>query len=169
MISWFNLANFVGFQLLWFSLIVFGNQALYLFLILIGLHLYFLKRPLKELTLILIVASLGALADSVLAIFGVFIFTPIAHILPIPLWLLALWVAFAATLNHSLSYLQQRPFIAAVVGAIGGPMSYFAGTQLGGIRFGLDSGVTWFILASLWLVLLPVICATASTFAGDKS
>ena len=48
--------------------------------------------------------------------------------LPIaPFWMLALWIAFATTLNHSMRWLMHRPVVAAIGGAVFGPLAYLAG------------------------------------------
>ena len=51
-----------------------------------------------------------------------------------PYWMVALWGAFATTLNHSLRWLTRRPVFAALFGAVGGPIAYSAGVQLGALE-----------------------------------
>jgi hypothetical protein len=46
-----------------------------------------------------------------------------------PAWLIALWVAFALTLVPLFGYLHGRPVLAALLGAIGGPLAYGAGAR----------------------------------------
>jgi hypothetical protein len=72
-----------------------------------------------------------------------------AGLLP-PLWLLSLWPAFASALSegHSLSWLKQRPLVAAGLGAVLGPLSYAGGARLGaleldGVRSLICLTVTW--------------------------
>ena len=48
-----------------------------------------------------------------------------------PVWLLALWANFALTINGCLKWLHGRYWLAAALGAAGGPLSYFGGLQLG--------------------------------------
>ena len=50
-----------------------------------------------------------------------------------PYWILSMWVLFATTLNVSLAWLHGRYTLAAVFGAIGGPLSYLAGARLGAV------------------------------------
>lgn len=52
--------------------------------------------------------------------------------LPAPAWIVALWAAFAMTINHSLAWL--RPGMAIVLGAVGGPMAYLGAERLGAIE-----------------------------------
>jgi len=82
-----------------------------------------------------------------------------AGLLP-PLWLLSLWPVFASSMmrGHSLAWLSTRPVIAAVLGALVGPLSYSGGARLGGLELdGVRSLVTisvcWAIaMASLSLL-----------------
>ena len=41
-----------------------------------------------------------------------------------PLWILCLWAAFALTLTRSLAWLMRRPWLAALLGALGAPLAY---------------------------------------------
>jgi apolipoprotein D and lipocalin family protein len=51
-----------------------------------------------------------------------------------PYWMLSLWAAFATTLNHSLRWVMRRPWVAALLGVIGGPLAYLAGAKLGALH-----------------------------------
>lgn len=46
-----------------------------------------------------------------------------------PAWLIALWVAFALTLIPLFGYLHGRPVLAALLGAVGGPLAYLGGAR----------------------------------------
>ncbi|WP_415066157.1 DUF2878 family protein [Polynucleobacter necessarius] len=46
-----------------------------------------------------------------------------------PVWMWALWLLVATTINGSLSWLRGRPILGAFLGSICGPMSYEAGIQ----------------------------------------
>ncbi|MRX27786.1 DUF2878 domain-containing protein [Kangiella sp. HZ709] len=50
-----------------------------------------------------------------------------------PIWILMLWVAFALSLNHSMSWVHSKPKLAYLMGFVGGPLSYFGGERLGAI------------------------------------
>ena len=69
-----------------------------------------------------------------------------------PVWMVALWTSFALTLNHSLAFLQAKPLLSALLGAIGAPAAYWAAA----------SG--WHAL-DFPLGLLPMLGATAIVWA----
>lgn len=68
-----------------------------------------------------------------------------------PWWILAMWLAFAWTLNHSLTYLQKHLGVAIALGVIAGPFSYYiAGRAWGALEFTGDPTVTLAWLAVSW-------------------
>lgn len=99
----------------------------------------------------------GVLIDSLLAMMGVYIFSDSGQFLPVPLWLVMLWLVFAATVRHSLRYLQDKYWLAAALGAVGGPLSYLGGMKLGAVDFGYSLVAVLVILSLIWACLMPVI------------
>lgn len=73
-----------------------------------------------------------------------------------PLWLIALWPAFAMTLRHSLAWLQGRWILATLLGAIAGPLSYIAGAQLGAATLMQPLAVSLY-LAIAWAITMPLL------------
>lgn len=53
----------------------------------------------------------------------------------LPLWLWMLWPLFATLAYHSLAWLWRYPLLAAVCGAVSGPLSYYGGALLAGVTF----------------------------------
>jgi hypothetical protein len=51
-----------------------------------------------------------------------------------PVWILALWALFAMVLREPLRWLHKRLPLAALLGALGGPLSYAAAERLGACR-----------------------------------
>lgn len=74
-----------------------------------------------------------------------------------PPWMTALWMAFASTLNGSMSWLSGRVGVAALAGAVFGPMSYLAGERLGAIALNANTAVSLGILAVTWALLMPAL------------
>ncbi|MDC8830912.1 DUF2878 domain-containing protein [Alteromonas gilva] len=149
--------NFAGFQLLWWLLILGQNQYAWLALVLLGVHVALSGSVQKEILILLAAGVIGTAVDSVLALSGVYIFSPSPKILLIPLWLSCLWLAFAATLRHSLSYLRHKYGLAALLGCIGGPASYLAGMKLGAVQFGPGVFVVMALLVGIWACLMPLL------------
>jgi hypothetical protein len=74
-----------------------------------------------------------------------------------PFWLWLLWVLFAMTLNTSLALLQTKPlWLSALAGLVFGPLTYYAGAQLGAASFE-SSFIHIGALALAWMVALPFL------------
>jgi len=89
-----------------------------------------------------------------------------AGVLP-PLWILSLWPVFATSMveGHSLAWLSKRPGIAAVIGAIVGPLSYSGGARLGGLELdGVRSLVT---ISVCWALAMATLSLLASFLSRD--
>ncbi len=131
----------------------------------IALHLNALgERRVSEGWILLAAAVLGYAADSLLVLSG-FIEFPLHAQLggPSPLWMVALWVGFAATLRHALSWLSNRYLLGALLGAIGGPLAYRAGEALGAIQIPDPlSGLT--AVSVEWLVAMPLLLGLIAMF-----
>ncbi len=112
----------------------------------------------KEALLLLSCGILGFVADTALISSGMF--APVRGSFPAPFsppWLVAMWVNFGTTLNVSLSFLKNRPALAAALGAVGGPAAYYAGAGLRAIAI---PDPAWGGLAAVgvaWAICLPVM------------
>ncbi len=167
-----NLANFLAFQATWWAC-AFGAAAGQSWLgpvvacVWLSLHFATLEEqpPANrarwvEFRLLLAAAVIGYLLDSLMVFAGILSFPPQAGpALPITLWMVVLWTAFAATLRHSLNWVRQRYILGMLAGAIFGPLAYRAGDLIGAITlapgaFGLLAvGIEWLIAAPLLLWL----------------
>ena len=81
-----------------------------------------------------------------------------------PLWMMALWANFATTLNLSLAGLQIRPWLAALLGLVGGPLAYSGGAGLGAMSF-VSPLPALIALALGWALLTPLLLTLAATLA----
>jgi hypothetical protein len=82
-----------------------------------------------------------------------------------PVWMIALWAMFATMLNVTLRALRDRPALAAVLGAIGGPLAYYAGARLGAIVFP-DLAAALVAIGIGWAVLAPALLWLARRLDG---
>ena len=64
---------------------------------------------------------------------------------------------FASTLPLSLNWLTERPRLAALLGAVGGPASYYAGASLGALDLSGHTVTSLLILATVWGILMPTL------------
>jgi hypothetical protein len=79
--------------------------------------------------------------------------------------MVALWAAFATTLNVSLRPLHRRPGMAAMLGAVAAPLAYYAGGKLGAVEF-VDLGKAMLAIGAGWLVLTPAFVLLAAELDG---
>jgi uncharacterized protein DUF2878 len=160
------LGNLLGYQAVWF-LAVYGAGAGRVWPTLLAATLFAAwqlavsTERSSDLRLIGIALVLGTLIDGVLARSGLLSYASAAPALPpggAPLWILALWAAFALTLNHSLRWLRGRPIPAVLVGAIGGPLAYLAAARLShAVSFAAPAWQPLTALALGWAVALALL------------
>ncbi|MEW6296643.1 MAG: DUF2878 family protein [Thermodesulfobacteriota bacterium] len=124
---------------------------------LLTLHLLLTSDVTREVRLLLTAGVVGSLLDTLMMWGGVYTFVGYADHWVCPIWITALWMNFATTLHSSLSWLLHRYLLAACFGAVGGPLSYYAGARLGALTFPPDPRPSLLILAVAWGVALPVL------------
>jgi hypothetical protein len=150
------LVNAVLFQCGWFACVLGGDSRWLLVAVAaLAVHLLWISSWSREGQVILAVTLLGTLIDTSLRSFGVFHFSLPGPL--IPLWLMVLWALLATTLRHCLAWSARPWWRASLLGAVGGPLSYYAGSQLAGVSFGYGTAPTVIGLALLWGLLFPVL------------
>ena len=97
----------------------------------------------------------GSALDSFLLNLGVFDFGTPRRL--IPLWLALQWLLLATTLNHCLAWSARPWWRGSLLGAIGGPLSYYAGAKIAGIGLPLGTWPTLALLAAIWALVVPVL------------
>ena len=83
-----------------------------------------------ELRLIVRSMVIGVLLDNALAIGGLVTYEGAPLVGLSPLWLVAIWAGFGATLRHSQGLFVRSPLHATLTGLVGGPLAYMGGTKL---------------------------------------
>lgn len=170
-----TLSNVLLFQFGWFACVIGaakGNFAIGPLVALAVIVVHFAvsaRRTWNEAFMIGLVTLVGALADSVLMRLGILDFTggALGGVL-CPVWMMALWAMFATLLNSSLSWMRRRYVLGTLFGAVGGPLSYFAGQRLGALT--LHSPIAWSSAAvSLeWAIAMPaMLWLTSRTGSSD--
>jgi hypothetical protein len=159
--------NFISFQLLWFACVFsaapgWSLPVLLLVVLYTAAHLQWVESWQQALPLF-ITAAVGSLFDQFGYSMGWINFNHqqswVSHI---PLWMIALWLAFACTLNVSLRWLQCKPLLAAVLGGIFGPLAYLGVAQLGAISLPSPYSLAW--VALQWSVAMPLLLWLRYTF-----
>lgn len=156
--------NAAGYQLVWLISVAGAARgssfagplaALVFALVVLG----FGGKTRADLRLIPLVLSIGLIADSIWIALGWLEYgAPWPSSAFAPAWILGIWLAFALTLNHSLDFLKRRYTIAALLGAIGGPLAYWSAARgLGVVRF--DASVTTVLLglSAGWAAMFPLL------------
>jgi len=156
-----RLMNFAMFYVGWFACVMgAGRGQLWLgpsvVAALVLIHLYLAPRPVQETRMILLTGIFGFAVDTLQASAGLFAFarTSAAPWL-CPLWMVALWMIFATTLNASMAWLAGRYRLAAALGALCGPVSYLAGARLGAIELPAHASASLVGIAIVWACVMP--------------
>lgn len=149
--------NAILFQVGWFACLLFSEElAIVITLLILVFHQWLMRPRMGEWLLVAVVGSTGLVCDSLLAVLGVLQFQS-SNIGFIPVWLLCLWLLLATLLRHSLSWLQSRPLMAAMLASIAGPSSYFAGARLAGASLAEPHYLTLLVLGVYWALLMPLL------------
>ena len=153
------LLNIVLFQLGWFACVLgavngYAREGAIAAALIVALHIARAPRPKHEAMLALAAALLGLVFESALVWAGW------VRVKEGIYWLVALWALFATTLNESLRMLQTRPWIAALFGAVGGPLAYYAGARMGALDF-VQPAAMLAALAVGWAAATPLLLSVA--------
>lgn len=124
-----------------------------------------------DLALIALVLPIGFIADSLLAHAQWVLY---ASAVPsenyAPIWILALWASLALTLNHSLAFLKRNLWLAAALGAIGAPLSfYFAAHTWHAVAFGQSAARSLAAIAAIWVVVTPLLVWAARALGATST
>lgn len=165
------LLNFIAFQIGWFACVLGGAHGwpwigVFVTAAIVALHLYRAARPQAEAALILSSGLLGFIADSLLTGMDLLHF-PSGQFHPhiAPWWMAALWMAFATTFNVSLRWLKPRSGLAALLGAVAGPLAYYGGAKLGGVSL-VDPFASLIAVAGVWTLAMPLLLIIAARWDG---
>ena len=160
--------NFVVFQAGWWACVLgaahdMATAGSLFAVVIIAAHIALVAQPLRELRLVAIALLIGVVWDSALLMSGWLDFHS-GFLVPgmAPHWILALWALFAITLNHSLAWLHGRLSVAAVLGAIAGPLAYWGGVQTGAVFF-FEPLYALLALAAGWAVFTPLLVRLAQS------
>lgn len=129
-------------------------------------HLTWVRPGHREWLVVIVCSALGIVIDSALTATGVFRFdsADVGAIMGTwlaPIWLMAIWLVFATTLNVSMKPFASRLWLAALLGGIAAPMSYFAGARLDVVSFPLGTPTTLLLLGAIWVFIFPLFLFVA--------
>jgi hypothetical protein len=168
--------NAVLFQLCWVAFVGGAGRGCWWlgFLVLLPFalwQLYVSARPRADALLLLIAAALGFVVDSALAYSGVLSYaTPVPWAQLAPIWIVGLWAGFGLTLNHSMVFLQTRPWLALLLGGLAGPFAYWVAARAWSAV--ALNGPMWQALLALaiaWALITPVLAKLAQNLAQREA
>ena len=171
--------NFVLFQIGWFACVLgAAKQMPWLGVIVVAAivvwHLSQAKLAKPELILLAIALVIGGAFDQALLSSNLinyqahgwgFLNNPSALT---PAWILALWAEFITILNVSLRWMRNKPLVAILFGAIGGPLAYMGAEKLGAITLNALP-MSYVALSFGWAILTPLFLVLAQKYDGFKS
>ena len=168
-----NILNFILFQSLWLSCILgAANEILWpAYLIITTMLMLFLlptfKRD-KDMIFLSICLTMGFTLDSLLAYFGLIDYNyDYGYSQIAPVWIMFLWSGFALTLNHSMSWLLNKPKLGILFIVIGAPLSYFSADKLNAIQIN-ESLLTLSLISVLWLIVYRLILIINSFYIHQR-
>jgi hypothetical protein len=152
----YALVNGLMFNITWFAIVTTESMVVAPILAVLHLVVHFvvMGKGFIELKVVAQVTLIGVVLDQLLFYLNVFNVGGLSA-LP-PLWLSCLWPVLATTFMHAFAGLQCRYFMASALGAVGGALSFIAGTGLTSVAFESDFfGPV--IVGALWAVLFPLL------------
>ena len=171
-------ANFLAYEAVWFVTVYSAGRDRTLPGVLAALAFACLQLAVSEqrgadVRLIAAALAVGTLLDGTLAATGVVQYSSTPPALPpggAPVWILALWAAFALTLNHSLRWLRGRPLVGALLGAVGGPLAYISSSRISGaVTFAVPEWRAVVCLAVGWGAAIALLAYLAGEWARTLS
>jgi len=160
------LISFVAFQACWFACVVGASRGLpwlgpVVVLCFATAHLWATpagQPRAGQAWLLGLAGLLGYAADSALVLSGVLSFPPHASLgWPSSAWMVAMWVAQAATLTGAMSWMAGRYVVGTVFGAVGGPFAYLAGARLGAAILGPNQTTALVVVSVEWAIAMPLL------------
>ena len=168
---WNLVLNAVLFQAGWFACVLGAAKGLAapgvaVAAVIIAWHLNCAARRAPEARLITLVMVVGLVFETAMLQSGLVTFAAPLWIDGLaPGWIVALWAIFATTLNVSMRWLRDRMWLAVVLGAVSGPLTYYGGERLGALAF-TDSGLALGVIALAWAVITPLVMYLAARSDG---
>jgi hypothetical protein len=164
-----SLLNFGLFQAVWFVTVLgaargdawIGPVAVLFFA---AVHLAMVHDRGRELAYMVAIGLTGTALDSMLMALGVTGYAATPASWPaflVPPWITGCWIAFAMLPRFSLAWAARWPLVAAVFGAVGGPLSFYAGLRFGATQFHPVPLVTWVVLGLEYAFLFPLMLRMA--------
>jgi hypothetical protein len=152
-----NLITILGFKIVWLSCVLGEVYIDSLFGFFIGIlflitFLFFVSNKISAIKIILFFSLIGYLFDSSLSFFKLYTIKAEINFIFLPIWFVVLWPSFCCLFVNVLSFLQNKFFYATVLGAILGPLSYYAGLSLG--LANVSNTMVFLLISIFWSLMM---------------
>jgi len=160
------IASFLAFQGGWFACVLGAARGrsdlgVVVVLLVCGVQLALSAARREDLALASGALALGLIWDTAMLRFGVVDYASPGPVQGwAPSWILALWILFATLLRGPLRWLHGRTSLAALLGGVGGPLSYLSAVRLGAGSF-KNIEVAMLVLGLGWAVMTPLLAELA--------
>jgi len=167
------LLNFALFQVSWFACVMGAANSqpwlgVIVTIMVLAWHLYQTNQAHRELKVLVSTMMIGALLDQSLLSLDLIDYQNHGWSISIvPGWILALWLAFATTLNMSMAWMHKRYWISFIFGMIGGPLAYLAAEKLGAVI--VAGQLAYVALAVGWAIITPLLLLIARNISSVES
>lgn len=121
----------------------------------LGIHLIQDRSPGRETLFLILVALTGYGWDTVLLKTGYLAFSVDGSSV-LPIWLLTQWFAFGIIFRDTLEWMRKRYVLATVLGATGGPLSYYSASRFDLFALGSPTWQSILVMACGWGLLIPL-------------
>jgi len=149
---------FIWYYIGWFGCVYLGKYgfskwSFFFPLFLIILLLVWRKLSLGVMGLLILMAVLGMTFDAIMAAKGWVVFVDLDYIV-LPYWLISIWLLFLFVIPIMVPIFYSRLWLAAVLGAFFGPLSYASGRAMGVLSF--QGAIAVCLYAGFWGLYFPL-------------
>lgn len=159
--TWQSVVPLLAFQIVWMVCAVgaangHGAPGIAAAVVFTAAMLAYSREPARDALIVVSSGVTGAIVESALVLTGVVHFAaPWPMETLAPAWIVALWIAFGATLPSFSRILgAHRLKTATAIGAIAGPLSYLVGARLEALCFVGSTVATLVVLSIGWGAIL---------------
>ena len=156
-------ANLLGYQAAWFATVWgagrgmpwLGVLACALF---VSWQLGVSRRRGDDARVLMAALACGLVIEATLSLAGLLRHSATPSGWPAPAWIVALWGAFALTLNHSMAWFARHPWSAAAFAGVGAPLAYLGAARgFGAVAFTAPAWHGALALGAAWAIALPLL------------
>lgn len=166
-------ANVLGNQLVWLCAVAGAGRgwqwpALLAATLYVGSQLLVSAQPKVDLRLLALALACAWLVDGIAAASGTVHYAASPLGWAPPPWIVALWIAFAATINVSMVFLQRHILLPILFGLLLAPLAYLSASRgFGAVELRHPSWHGLLVLGIGWSIALSILCNAASRWSRN--